>query len=261
MEIFLLPLEDGHALVSEMGVFAIGKDAEAAQALGQRLYARLRLPVVPLVVGGPRQGYHRGVLHLGSLEEHFPHLPRVLTPEEVQALARFLEGKGPRPEVRLRLPGHPSPEASQSQKERSPKPEPSQGQGSLSQEPPEPRPSRGAVFVRGGDWRNREVVASPTKALPPTPTAAAPEATKPRVPSPLRHLIWPPVLLVFYAALLHPLPGLVAFFPAIGFLLTQDRLLRRGGYPRRSSGRYGAFSKPGLCCAGRPVPRWPGWPG
>lgn len=84
--------------------------------------------------------------------------------------------------------------------------------------------------MRGGDWRNREVVASPAKAFPPTPTAAAPEATKPRAaPALLRHLIWPPVLLVLYAALLHPLPGLVAFFPAIGFLLTQDRLLRRGG--------------------------------
>ncbi len=229
MEIALIPLEGGHALVAEVGVFAIGKDAEAAQALGQRLYAHLGLPVVPLVVGGPRRGYHQGVLHLGSLEEHLPHLPRVLTPGEVQALARFLEGGGPRPEVRLRLPANPSPKPSPAAEQPS-EPLPPQAQEPLPQGSPKLPPGRGAVFVRGGDWRNREVVApSAGEAPSPARPAPAPKPSRPQAPpSPLRHLVWLPALLVLYAALTH-LPGLVALVPALGFLRTQDRLLKRGG--------------------------------
>ena len=105
MEIHLLPWENGHVVVSEVGVFAIGSDAQVANALGRELYRRLKLPVVPLVVG-KGSGYRDGVLHVVSLEEHLSNLPRILSPQEVQALKEFLEGggTGEPPEVSLRVP-------------------------------------------------------------------------------------------------------------------------------------------------------------
>lgn len=103
MEIYLLPWRSGHVVVSEVGVFAIGSEADAANALGRELYERLRLPVVPLVVG-KASGYRHGVLHVMSLEGHLSSLPRILTPQEVQALREFLErgGTGEPPQVSLR---------------------------------------------------------------------------------------------------------------------------------------------------------------
>lgn len=105
MEIHLLPWEEGHVVVSEVGVFAIGGDADAANALGRELYGRLKLPVVPLVVG-KESGYRHGVLHVVSLEGYLPGLPRILSSREVQALKEFLEGggTGEPPRVSLRTP-------------------------------------------------------------------------------------------------------------------------------------------------------------
>ncbi|WP_114313609.1 hypothetical protein [Thermus caldifontis] len=110
MEIHLLPWENGHVVVSEVGVFALGSDADAANALGRELYGRLRVPVVPLVVG-KGSGYRHGVLHVASLEGHLSGLPRVLSPQEVQALKEFLEGgcTGEPPRVSPRVPKAPSP--------------------------------------------------------------------------------------------------------------------------------------------------------
>jgi hypothetical protein len=106
MECVYVEVPGGRVLVSEAGVFAIAQEARQAEALGREVYARLGLPVVPLVVS-PREGYREGVLHVADLEGHLQGLPRVLTPEEVQAIARFLRGEGERPRARLRYPAEP----------------------------------------------------------------------------------------------------------------------------------------------------------
>jgi len=97
-----VPFGEGHLLVSEAGVFALAEEARKAEALGREAYARLALPVVPLVVGSYREGYHQGVRHVADLEAYLQRLPRTLSPEEVGRLAAFLRGEGERPEVRLR---------------------------------------------------------------------------------------------------------------------------------------------------------------
>jgi len=98
----LVPFGEGHLLVSEAGVFALAEEARRAEALGREAYARLAFPVVPLVVGSYREGYHQGVMHVADLEAYLQRLPRALSPEEVGRLAAFLRGEGARPEVRLR---------------------------------------------------------------------------------------------------------------------------------------------------------------
>lgn len=117
MEIHLLPQEGGHVVVSEVGVFAIGSDAQMASALGRELYKRLSLPVVPLVVG-KGEGYRNGVLHVQSLEGHLSGLPRILTPRDVQAVKDFLErgGKGEPPRVSLKPASAPQEERGVAQK-------------------------------------------------------------------------------------------------------------------------------------------------
>ena len=107
MEAHLVPFGGGHLLVSEAGVFALAKEARQAEALGREAYALLALPVVPLVVGSYRRGYHEGVLHVASLEEHLQALPRVLSPADVGRIAAFLKGEGERPEARLLQPDRP----------------------------------------------------------------------------------------------------------------------------------------------------------
>jgi hypothetical protein len=97
----VIPFGEGHLLVSEAGVFALAEEARRAEALGREAYAHLGLPVVPLVVGSHREGYHQGVMHVADLEAYLQGLPRVLSPEEVERLAAFLKGEGARPEVRF----------------------------------------------------------------------------------------------------------------------------------------------------------------
>ena len=168
MERVYVEVPGGRVLVSEAGVFAIAQEARQAEALGREVYARLGLPVVPLVVS-PREGYREGVLHVADLEGHLQGLPRVLTPEEVQAIARFLRGEGERPRARLRYPAEPGGEG-----------------GSVAK-------------ARAG-----QVLA--TKEAIPEPRVAK---TAPPRPSPFIFLAFPPVLYAAYAGGLVGLPGLV----------------------------------------------------
>jgi len=169
MERVYVEVPGGRVLVSEAGVFAIAQEARQAEALGREVYARLGLPVVPLVVS-PREGYREGVLHVADLEGHLQGLPRVLTPEEVQAIARFLRGEGERPRARLRYPAEPG------------------GEG-------------GSVAKAG---QAGQVLA--TKEAIPEPRVAK---TAPPRPSPFLFLAFPPILYAAYAGGLVGLPGLV----------------------------------------------------
>ncbi len=188
MERVYVEVPGGRVLVSEAGVFAIAQEARQAEALGREVYARLGLPVVPLAVS-PREGYREGVLHVADLEGHLQRLPRVLAPEEVQAIARFLRGEGERPRVRLRyLAAEPS------------------GEGDL---------------VATAERAGRQVLA--TKEAIPEPRVAK---TAPPRPSPLLFLAFPPILYAAYTGGLVGLPGLIF---ALWFLMEQDRLLREGG--------------------------------
>ncbi|SDE88144.1 hypothetical protein SAMN04488243_11446 [Thermus arciformis] len=218
MEAHLVPFGGGHLLVSEAGVFALAKEARQAEALGREAYALLALPVVPLVVGSYRRGYHEGVLHVASLEEHLQALPRVLSPADVGRIAAFLKGEGERPEARLLQPGRP-----ETPREVPPREETQTGLPPLPQEAP-PEASRremGRLFIQ-------ERTPSPPGergAFPSSPR----ERRSPLVPLLLLAASLP---LVLYPAFAGAIPGALALFPALNLLLVQDRLLKRGGTAR-----------------------------
>lgn len=245
METHLVPFGEGHLLVSEAGVFALAKEARQAEALGREAYALLALPVVPLVVGSYRRGYHEGVLHVASLEEHLQALPRVLSPADVGRIAAFLRGEGERPEVRLlfyRQPGRPeTPVASPSGEhleEAAPREEAPTG--------PPPPPKDGEGERRGarleGSPRREEAppgVASPRERVLTREREAFPpslgERRSPLVPLLLlkvASLTAASLPLVLYPAFAGAIPGALALFPALNLLLVQDRLLKRGGTAR-----------------------------
>ncbi|WP_244454996.1 hypothetical protein [Thermus thermophilus] len=233
MEAHLVPFGGGHLLVSEAGVFALAEEAKKAEALGREAYALLALPVVPLVVGSYRRGYHEGVLHVASLEEHLQALPRVLSPADVGRIAAFLKGEGERPEVRLlfRQPGRPetpvaSPsgerleEAAPGEKARTePPPPPQGGEGERREARLEGFPKAGEASPRG------RVLTREREAFPPSPR----ERRSPLVPLLLLAASLP---LVLYPAWVGAIPGALALFPALNLLLVQDRLLKRGGPAR-----------------------------
>ncbi|BCP99144.1 hypothetical protein TthHB5008_b22160 (plasmid) [Thermus thermophilus] len=231
MEAHLVPFGEGHLLVSEAGVFALAEEAKKAEALGREAYALLALPVVPLVVGSYRRGYHEGVLHVASLEEHLQALPRVLSPADVDRIAAFLRGEGERPEVRLLEPGRPeSPVASPSgerleeaapeEKARTgPPPPPQGGEGERREARLEGLPQAGEASPRG------RVLTREREAFPPSPR----ERRSPLVPLLLLAASLP---LVLYPAWVGAIPGALAFFPALNLVLVQDRLLKRGGPAR-----------------------------
>ncbi|WP_244347322.1 hypothetical protein [Thermus thermophilus] len=233
MEAHLVPFGEGHLLVSEAGVFALAKEARQAEALGREAYALLALPVVPLVVGSYRRGYHEGVLHVASLEEHLQALPRVLSPADVDRIAAFLKGEGERPEVRLlfRQPGRPeTPVASppgEHLEEAAPREE------ALTEPPPplkdgegERREARLEGFPKAGEASPRgRVLTREREAFPPSPR----ERRSPLVPLLLLAASLP---LVLYPAWVGAIPGALAFFPALNLVLVQDRLLKRGGPAR-----------------------------
>jgi|GEM_PF-624049 len=231
MEAHLVPFGGGHLLVSEAGVFALAKEARQAEALGREAYALLALPVVPLVVGSYRRGYHEGVLHVASLEEHLQALPRVLSPADVDRIAAFLRGEGERPEVRLLEPGRPetpvaSPpgehleEAAPGEEARTgPLPPPQGGEGERREARLEGFPKAGEASPRG------RVLTREREAFPSSPR----ERRSPLVPLLLLAASLP---LVLYPAWVGAIPGALAFFPALNLVLVQDRLLKRGGPAR-----------------------------
>ncbi len=231
MEAHLVPFGGGHLLVSEAGVFALAKEARQAEALGREAYALLALPVVPLVVGSYRRGYHEGVLHVASLEEHLQALPRVLSPADVDRIAAFLRGEGERPEVRLLEPGRPetpvaSPpgehleEAAPVEEARTgPPPPPQGGEGERREARLEGFPKAGEASPRG------RVLTREREAFPASPR----ERRSPLVPLLLLAASLP---LVLYPAFAGAIPGALALFPALNLLLVQDRLLKRGGTAR-----------------------------
>ncbi len=185
MEIALLPLEGGHALVAEVGVFAIGKDAEAAQALGQRLYAHLGLPVVPLVVGGPGGATTRGLApgEPGGAPAPPPPGPH---PRGGAGPGPLPGGRGTQARGAASPARQPFPQAFSSRRTALRTLAPS-GPRTPSPGKPKAPPGRGAVFVRGGDWRNREVVApsageAPSLPVPPRPPS--PRGPRPLLPPP-----------------------------------------------------------------------------
>lgn len=218
MEAHLVPFGEGHLLVSEAGVFALAKEARQAEALGREAYALLALPVVPLVVGSYRRGYHEGVLHVASLEEHLQALPRVLSPADVGRIAAFLKGEGERPEARLLQPGRP-----ETPREVPPREETQTGLPPLPQEAP-PEASRremGRLFIQER-----------------TPSPPGERGAFPSSPRVRRFPLVPLLLLaaslplVLYPAFAGAIPGALALFPALNLLLVQDRLLKRGGTAR-----------------------------
>lgn len=233
MEAHLVPFGEGHLLVSEAGVFALAEEAKKAEALGREAYALLALPVVPLVVGSYRRGYHEGVLHVASLEEHLQAIPRVLSPADVGRIAAFLKGEGERPEVRLlfRQPGRPeTPVASppgEHLEEAAPREE------ALTEPPPplkggegERREARLEGLPQAGEASPRgRVLTREREAFPPSPR----ERRFPLVPLLLLAASLP---LVLYPAFAGAIPGALALFPALNLLLVQDRLLKRGGTAR-----------------------------
>jgi len=110
VRMIVVSVEEGEVIVSEAGIYALGRTPREAEALGRRLFKWLELPVVPLVLGG--NGYREGVLHLPSLEA-LQKRPRVLE-GDLEGLAlwikRFLKNdlealaawnRGERPRVRL----------------------------------------------------------------------------------------------------------------------------------------------------------------
>ncbi|BDG25271.1 hypothetical protein [Thermus thermophilus] len=240
MEAHLVPFGEGHLLVSEAGVFALAEEAKKAEALGREAYALLALPVVPLVVGSYRRGYHEGVLHVASLEEHLQALPRVLSPADVGRIAAFLKGEGERPEVRLLEPGRPetpvasppgehlvaSPpgehleEAAPGEKARTgPPPPPQGGEGERREARLEGFPKAGEASPRG------RVLTREREAFPSSPRVRR----SPLVPLLLLAASLP---LVLYPAFAGAIPGALALFPALNLVLVQDRLLKRGGTAR-----------------------------
>ncbi|GAA5336204.1 hypothetical protein Thermus77412_08860 [Thermus antranikianii] len=224
MEAHLVPFGGGHLLVSEAGVFALAKEARQAEALGREAYALLALPVVPLVVGSYRRGYHEGVLHVASLEEHLQALPRVLSPADVGRIAAFLKGEGERPEVRLlfREPGRPeTPQGAAPGEEAptGPPPPPQDGEGERRGARLEGLPQAGEASPRG------RVLTREREAFPPS----LGERRFPLVPLLLLAASLP---LVLYPAFAGAIPGALALFPALNLLLVQDRLLKRGGTAR-----------------------------
>ncbi|BDG29972.1 hypothetical protein [Thermus thermophilus] len=242
MEAHLVPFGGGHLLVSEAGVFALAEEAKKAEALGREAYALLALPVVPLVVGSYRRGYHEGVLHVASLEEHLQALPRVLSPADVGRIAAFLKGEGERPEVRLlfRQPGRPeTPVASPPGEHLVASPpgehleEAAPGEKALTEPPPplkdgegERRGARLEGFPKAGEASPRgRVLTREREAFPPSPR----ERRSPLVPLLLLAASLP---LVLYPAWVGAIPGALAFFPALNLVLVQDRLLKRGGPAR-----------------------------
>ncbi|GGM99527.1 hypothetical protein GCM10007092_11820 [Thermus composti] len=231
VEAHLVPFGEGHLLVSEAGVFALAKEARQAEALGREAYALLALPVVPLVVGSYRRGYHEGVLHVASLEEHLQAIPRVLSPADVDRIAAFLRGEGERPEVRLIEPGRPeTPVASPSgehleeaapreEAPTGPPPPPQGGEGERREARLEGFPKAGEASPRG------RVLTREREAFPSSPR----ERRSPLVPLLLLAASLP---LVLYPAFAGAIPGALAFFPALNLVLVQDRLLKRGGPAR-----------------------------
>lgn len=231
MEAHLVPFGEGHLLVSEAGVFALAEEAKKAEALGREAYALLALPVVPLVVGSYRRGYHEGVLHVASLEEHLQALPRVLSPADVDRIAAFLRGEGERPKVRLLEPGRPetpvaSPpgehleEAAPGEEARTGPPLPPQGgEGERREARLEGFPKAGEASPRG------RVLTREREAFPSSPR----ERRSPLVPLLLLAASLP---LVLYPAFAGAIPGALALFPALNLVLVQDRLLKRGGTAR-----------------------------
>lgn len=233
MEAHLVPFGEGHLLVSEAGVFALAKEARQAEALGREAYALLALPVVPLVVGSYRRGYHEGVLHVASLEEHLQALPRVLSPADVDRIAAFLRGEGERPEVRLlfRQPGRPETPVASPPGEHleeaapveealtGPPPPPQGGEGERRGARLEGLPQAGEASPRG------RVLTREREAFPPSPR----ERRSPLVPLLLLAASLP---LVLYPAWVGAIPGALALFPALNLVLVQDRLLKRGGPAR-----------------------------
>jgi len=110
LRMIVVSVEEGEVIVSEAGIYALGRTPKEAEALGRRLFKWLELPVVPLVLGG--NGYREGVLHLPSLEA-LQKRPKVLE-GDLEGLAlwikRFLKNdlealaawnRGERPRVRL----------------------------------------------------------------------------------------------------------------------------------------------------------------
>ncbi|BCZ90770.1 hypothetical protein [Thermus thermophilus] len=231
MEAHLVPFGEGHLLVSEAGVFALAEEAKKAEALGREAYALLALPVVPLVVGSYRRGYHEGVLHVASLEEHLQALPRVLSPADVDRIAAFLRGEGERPEVRLLEPGRPeTPVASppgehleeaapREEAPTGPPPPLKDGEGERRGARLEGLPQAGEASPRG------RVLTREREAFPPSPR----ERRSPLVPLLLLAASLP---LVLYPAWVGAIPGALALFPALNLVLVQDRLLKRGGPAR-----------------------------
>ncbi len=181
MEIALIPLEGGHALVAEVGVFAIGKDAEAAQALGQRLYAHLGLPVVPLVVGA-QAGLPPGGLAPGEPGGAPAPPPPGPHPRGGAGPGPLPGGRGTQARGAASPARQPFPQAFSSRRTALRTLAPS-GPRTPSPGKPKAPPGRGAVFVRGGDWRNREVVApSAGEAPSPARPAPAPKPSRPQAP-------------------------------------------------------------------------------
>lgn len=252
MEAHLVPFGEGHLLVSETGVFALAEEARKAEALGREAYALLALPVVPLVVGSYRRGYHHGVLHVASLEEHLQDLPRILSPADVDRIAAFLRGEGERPEVRLLRPGRPEPpqEAAPREEAQTGPPPPPQGGEARPETFPRRERGEGASLPKGDETprgvspagKQPEVGRLFTQertASPPGERGAFPSS--PRV----RRLPLVPLLLlvaslplVLYPALVGAIPGALALFPALNLLMVQDRLLKRGGLAREYVGAF-----------------------
>jgi hypothetical protein len=218
----LVPFGEGHLLVSEAGVFALAEEAAKAEALGREAYARLALPVVPLVVGSYREGYHQGVLHVASLEGHLKSLPRVLSPEAVERLAAFLKGEGERPEVRLQLPEAPSSEGRKA------------GEASPGKAPQVASPAEAPPALA---WRRVAREEAPTlRVAVPLPPAGPPASRPPLLPRAALLALGLP--LVLYPALVGAIPGLLVLLPALHLLLTQERLLARGGAAREYVGAF-----------------------
>ncbi len=180
MKAELVPFGEGHLLVSEAGVFALAEEARKAEALGREAYALLALPVVPLVVGSYRQGYHQGVLHVASLEEHLQALPRVLSPEDVDRIAAFLKGEGERPEVRLACPPALPPEAVAPAAEQPSGPVPLRPRKPCPREAPSSPQGGGAVFVRERRTGCHREVVAPSAGEGPSPVPGTPWPPSPQ---------------------------------------------------------------------------------
>jgi len=233
VRVIVVSVEEGEVIVSEAGIYALGRTPREAEALGRRLFKWLELPVVPLVLGG--NGYREGVLHLPSLEA-LQKRPKVLE-GDLEGLAlwikRFLKNdlealaawnRGERPRVRL-LRGEESAEgsgASASPEEERPK----EGEKA----PSEPKAEEGG--------KGRRVFLA-TKALIGAPfgkqAGRAFLATK--------GLVAKNIITALVGLALLPLPFLnplvfLALLPALYMVLTQIALLSRKG---ESAEWIGAF--------------------